>query len=209
MACKLTSSNLGAILESRKRYKDHEKAPVKMRMSPLENANIAPAPASIPPLLPPDNNVSPPKAKAHPTHTLLETDCPVPIDNKGVMITEVCVKKDARAEATLRRPTLTNPCARKFQSPNSIPAIQRFEVEFSCFLDDSFSKSESEPDDTARKESLLFVLSVEVVEVVASAVLVVAAAVLVGLHNKRGTKQAEASHPLVVLSAAAVGGESN
>ena len=92
-------------------------------------------------------------------------------------MTLVCVKKEARADATLNNPTLTKPWERKFQNPSSIPAFQREAVDGGL---------------TGCSES--------------SAGTVADGA---GLHNKSGTKQAEANHPRVVLSAAAEGGESN
>mmetsp|Transcript_11870 Transcript_11870/g.30117 ORF Transcript_11870/g.30117 Transcript_11870/m.30117 type:complete len:167 (-) Transcript_11870:508-1008(-) len=160
----------------RNKYIDHDRAPPRIKRSPLESAKAkADAPAAAPPA-PMVKTMRPPRATTHASHTFLLTDCfPINVEIRGVKRTLACVKKDARADAVDTSPTFSNPWAKNPHVANSSPDLNNGEKIPSPFFFES--------DNSA-----------------------VCWLVLRWLTRSGGKKQKKASHPRVVDRAAAVGG---
>mmetsp|Transcript_1873 Transcript_1873/g.4941 ORF Transcript_1873/g.4941 Transcript_1873/m.4941 type:complete len:226 (-) Transcript_1873:439-1116(-) len=168
-------------MDIRNKYTDHDRAPPNTKRSPRESDNEkAEAPAAAPP--PTVKTTNPTKATRQPNQTLRPiTSFPIRVEISGVNKTLVCVKKEARPDPVDIKPTFSNPCAKKFHRPNSMP--------------------DQNNDPASAGTSIVFFscLASETVDVAAVAAFLLSS-------SKGGKKHKKANHPRVADNAAAVGG---
>lgn len=115
----------------------------------------------------------------HAIQAVLCTACPARKEMMGVITTDVCVKKAARALGTDKRPRLTRPCAKKLKTANSRLLHQRVDD------DDDRDDGSAETWDDGVAMLLVFAL---------------------GRCNKKGIKHKAANQPRAVDNADAEGG---